>query len=123
MVHDKPQRADSRCKPTAERAALATVAASGGEQAPARTKRAQLIGMLERPEGASVAEVGQRLGTARPGEDFTYDRSDAAIGSSQLHGPGHRRVLRAPVSRQCCRYRRRSMVGAGLRPGRGYRLQ
>ena len=26
------------------------------------TKRAMLIGMLERPEGASVAEIGQRLG-------------------------------------------------------------
>jgi len=28
----------------------------------ASTKRALLIGMLERPEGASVAEIGQRLG-------------------------------------------------------------
>ena len=28
----------------------------------ASTKRAMLIGMLERPEGASVAEIGQRLG-------------------------------------------------------------
>ena len=28
----------------------------------ASTKRAVLIGMLERPEGASVAEIGQRLG-------------------------------------------------------------
>ena len=62
MVHDKPQRAHSRSKPTAERAALATAAASGGEQPPATTKRAKLIGMLERPEGASVAEIGQRLG-------------------------------------------------------------
>ena len=26
------------------------------------TKRAQLIGLLERPEGATVAEIGQRLG-------------------------------------------------------------
>ena len=28
----------------------------------ASTKRAVLIGMLERPDGASVAELGQRLG-------------------------------------------------------------
>ena len=28
----------------------------------ANTKRAVLIGMLERPEGASVADIGQRLG-------------------------------------------------------------
>ena len=62
MVHDKPQRAHSRSKPTAERTALATAAASGGEQPPASTKRAKLIAMLERPEGASVAEIGQRLG-------------------------------------------------------------
>ena len=62
IVHDKPQRAHSRSKPTAERAALATAAASGGEQPPASTKRAKLIAMLERAEGASVAEIGQRLG-------------------------------------------------------------
>jgi predicted ArsR family transcriptional regulator len=29
---------------------------------PASTKRAKLIGMLERAEGASVAEIGQQLG-------------------------------------------------------------
>ena len=34
----------------------------GAEQPPASTKRAQLISMLERPEGASVAEIGQRFG-------------------------------------------------------------
>jgi hypothetical protein len=31
-------------------------------QRPASTKRAMMIGMLERPEGASVAEIGERLG-------------------------------------------------------------
>ena len=61
-VYDKPQQARSRSKPTAERAALATAAASGGEQPPASTKRSKLIAMLERPEGASVAEIGQQLG-------------------------------------------------------------
>src|SRR5207302_2417243 len=58
----KPQRAHSRSKPTAQRTVLATAAASGGEQPPASTKRANLIAMLERAEGASVAEIGQRLG-------------------------------------------------------------
>jgi Protein of unknown function (DUF3489) len=62
MVHGKPQQARSHSQPTAERAALATASASGGEQPPASSKRARLIGMLERPEGASVAEIGQRLG-------------------------------------------------------------
>ena len=28
----------------------------------ASTKRAMLVSLLERPEGASVAEIGQRLG-------------------------------------------------------------
>jgi hypothetical protein len=37
-------------------------AASGADRPPASTKRAVLIGMLERAEGASVAEIGQRLG-------------------------------------------------------------
>ena len=40
---------------------LTTTGVSGGEP-PASTKRAQLIGMLKRPEGASVVEIGQRLG-------------------------------------------------------------
>jgi len=37
-------------------------AASGTDRPPASTKRAMLIGMLERAEGASVTEIGQRLG-------------------------------------------------------------
>jgi Protein of unknown function (DUF3489) len=61
MVHDKPAQARSRSKPIGDRADLTTTGVSGGEP-PASTKRAQLIGMLERPEGASVAEIGQRLG-------------------------------------------------------------
>ena len=35
---------------------------SGANQPPASTKRAKLIAMLERPEGASVAEIGPLLG-------------------------------------------------------------
>ena len=34
----------------------------GADPRPASTKRAKLIAMLERPEGASVAEIGQGLG-------------------------------------------------------------
>ncbi len=62
MVHDKPEQARSGSKPTAEHADLATASASGGAQPRADTKRAKLIAMLERAEGASVAEIGQRLG-------------------------------------------------------------
>lgn len=36
--------------------------ASSADRPPASSKRALLIGMLERAEGASVAEIGQRLG-------------------------------------------------------------
>jgi hypothetical protein len=62
VAHDKPQQARSRSKPTAAPADLATASPSGGEQPPATTKRAKLIAMIERAEGASVAEIGQRLG-------------------------------------------------------------
>jgi hypothetical protein len=41
---------------------LATARMPDADRPPASTKRAVLIGMLERPEGASVAEIGQRLG-------------------------------------------------------------
>ncbi len=50
MVHDKPEQAGSRSEAIAAHAALGTTGESGGEP-PACTKRAQLIGMLERPEG------------------------------------------------------------------------
>jgi predicted ArsR family transcriptional regulator len=43
---------------------LPTANVPGADADPPRasTKRAVLIGMLERPDGASVAELGQRLG-------------------------------------------------------------
>ena len=41
---------------------MATARIPDADRPPASTKRAVLIGMLERPEGASVAEIGQRLG-------------------------------------------------------------
>src|SRR5262245_37281317 len=62
MVHDNAQQARLSSESVAAPANLATASASGGEQPPASTKRAQLIGMLERPEGASIAQIGQRLG-------------------------------------------------------------
>lgn len=60
-VH-KPERARSYPEPIAERADAGTATVSRAEEPPASTKRAKLIGVLERPEGASVAEIGQRLG-------------------------------------------------------------
>jgi len=62
MVHDNAQQARLRSKSVAAPADLATSRMRGAEQPLASTKRAQLINLLERPEGASVAEIGQRLG-------------------------------------------------------------
>jgi len=49
-------------KRISEDADLAPANVPSAERPRASTKRALLIGMLERPEGASVAEIGQRLG-------------------------------------------------------------
>jgi DNA-binding CsgD family transcriptional regulator len=62
VVHDKPEPARSCSKPGTEQVDLKAPSASGAEQPPASTKRAQLIDLLERSEGATVAEIGQRLG-------------------------------------------------------------
>jgi len=62
VVHDKPERTHSGSKPTAASADVGAGRVSGANQPPASTKRAKLITMLERPDGASVAEIGQRLG-------------------------------------------------------------
>ena len=56
----EPQGAQS--KPPSKGAELATANVLGADRPRASTKRALLIGMLERHEGASVAEIGQRLG-------------------------------------------------------------
>jgi DNA-binding MarR family transcriptional regulator len=61
VVHDKREPARSGSKPGTEQVDLKAPSASGAEQPPASTKRAQLIGLLERPEGATVAQIGQRL--------------------------------------------------------------
>ena len=57
-----PEHQASQSKPPSEGADLATANLPGADRPRASTKRAVLIGMLERPEGASVAEIGQRLG-------------------------------------------------------------
>jgi len=61
-VHGKPEQTRSRSKPTSGRTDVATGRVSGANQSPASTKRAKLIAMLARPEGVSIAEIGQRLG-------------------------------------------------------------
>jgi len=62
VAHNKPKQAPSGSQPAAGRPDLEAANVSGADQPPASTKRAKLIAMLERPEGASVAEIGQRLG-------------------------------------------------------------
>ena len=62
VVHNKSEPTRSRSKPILGRTDVRVGGVSGGNQPPASTKRAKLIAMLEQPEGASVAEIGQRLG-------------------------------------------------------------
>jgi hypothetical protein len=57
-----PKDQASQSEPISEGADLATARVPDADRPRASTKRAALIGMLERPEGASVAEIGQRLG-------------------------------------------------------------
>ena len=59
-----PGKHASQSQPPSEGADLPTanVPGANADRPRASTKRAVLIGMLERPNGASVAELGQRLG-------------------------------------------------------------
>jgi Protein of unknown function (DUF3489) len=57
-----PKHQASQFKPISASADLATANVPGADRPRASTKRGMLIGMLEQPEGASVAEIGQRLG-------------------------------------------------------------
>lgn len=62
-ITDKPtEGADALPPPQSGPADAVMSTTSGAERPPASTKRAKLIGMLERTEGASVTEIGQRLG-------------------------------------------------------------
>jgi hypothetical protein len=56
------ERQISQSKPPSESTDLTTANELVADRPRASTKRAVLIGMLERPQGASVAEIGQRLG-------------------------------------------------------------
>jgi hypothetical protein len=56
------QASQSASAPISQGADVATADVPSADRPRASTKRAVLIGMLERPEGASVAELGQRLG-------------------------------------------------------------
>src|SRR5467141_3499594 len=53
-----PEHQASQSEPISEGADLATPAVPDADGPRASTKRAVLIGMLERPEGASVAKIG-----------------------------------------------------------------
>ena len=59
-----PGAQSSQSNPPSEGVDLPTANIPGADpdRARASTKRAVLIGLLERPDGASVAELGQRLG-------------------------------------------------------------
>ena len=57
-----PQPQASPSKPPSGSGDVGTANVPSADGPRASTKRAMLIGMLERPEGASVAEIGQRLG-------------------------------------------------------------
>jgi hypothetical protein len=61
-THEAVDKVGARPEPVLEAGDLGTASVPGADRPPASTKRAMLIGMLERPEGASVAEIGQRLG-------------------------------------------------------------
>ena len=58
----RPEKAALKPKPRSKDADTAPVSVSSPDLPRASTKRAMLIGMLERAQGASVAEIGQRLG-------------------------------------------------------------
>jgi hypothetical protein len=60
--NDLPAQAAAQSAPESEGADAPTARAFGADRPRASTKRAMLITMLERAQGASVAEIGQRLG-------------------------------------------------------------
>jgi|GEM_PF-1169355 len=60
--NELPAQAAAQPEPGLEGTDAATASASGADRPWGSTKRAMLITMLERAQGASVAEIGQRLG-------------------------------------------------------------
>ena len=59
---ERPEKTALKPEPRSKGADTAPVSVSSPDLPRASTKRAMLIGMLERAQGASVAEIGQRLG-------------------------------------------------------------
>jgi hypothetical protein len=59
---ERPEKTALKPKHRSKDADTAPVSISSPDMPRASTKRAMLIGMLERAQGASVAEIGQRLG-------------------------------------------------------------
>ena len=59
---ERPAKTGLKPKPRSKGADTAPVSVSSPDLPRASTKRAMMIGMLERAQGASVAEIGQRLG-------------------------------------------------------------
>jgi uncharacterized protein DUF3489 len=57
-----PAQAAAQSGPISDGTDAATANASGADRPRGSTKRAKLIAMLERAQGASVTEIGQRLG-------------------------------------------------------------
>jgi len=63
ITNNEPsEKAALKPKPRSKGADTASVSVSSPDLPRASTKRAMLIGMIERAQGASVAEIGQRLG-------------------------------------------------------------
>ena len=63
ITHDeRPEKTALKPKPRSKGAVTPPVSVSSPDLPRASTKRAMMIGMLERAQGASVAEIGQRLG-------------------------------------------------------------
>jgi len=60
--NEPPEKAALQPSPRSKGADTAPVSASSPDLPRASTKRAMLISMLERAQGASVAEIGHRLG-------------------------------------------------------------
>jgi hypothetical protein len=59
---ERPEKTALKAKSGSKGAVTPPVSVSSPDLPRASTKRAMLIGMLERAQGASVAEIGQRLG-------------------------------------------------------------
>ena len=94
-----PEHQAAQSTPQSDSAELATANVPGADRPRASTKRAVLIGMLERPQGASVAELGRRLGwlphTVRAAITGLRHAGRAVTRSKNTTGPSVYRVAGA----------------------------